>query len=696
MKVNWNLNRPKPDADTLVLLLHGMNCSPMTLSALTDRIQGALPTAELLIPNMPLNPLKCIDLHALSTEISECVAAVLRERKFKSIILMGHSAGGVLVQSFYLDLMEMKEPVPLLGASIRLVLIAPLTRGWTISHHLPLPQKVAWSVGMFFAWAPKFWEWLRAKLSRTTARPLCIVQLQRGSPFTVGLRLRWLAQKSRPMVYTLLGSVDELISWRDMVDEVIEAGGAPQHRVQYIEVPDSNHAEIVDVKDPEYPERGNKRAEAILKAMTEVPAQAGTGTNFEPWDTPPAPVEPDVERVVFVIHGVRDEGHWTQKIASRARQIFEHDNPGRKIRVETSSYGYFSMLEFLRPAARWRKVHWLMDEYVEAIRRFPNAKGHFSYVGHSNGTWLLAQALQEYPAVHFERIAFAGSVVSSRFKWSRFLQCGRVDRVLNFTATGDLVVSLFPRMAEIFPPLRFLVGDNLGGAGVLPFRQGSGVDDNTHVVGGHGAAIREWNWDNLARFAVAAGAPTPPEFPKDTVHYAKSTHWMVGECSGNFITPAILLFCLSLLTAIACLAWMNPALFWLIPVGLLAFGACLAALCAHQAEGRTFSERKKTLGLARNILLGSGALAGLWLIVPGIFLIVSVVSSCEFSSLPYWDSFPDWMSALHSWIQSWPNWLQALPASILEQLGPQQVLGAERMASVAGFLWAVWKVLTKV
>ena len=193
--------------------------------------------------------------------------------------------------------------------------------------------------------------------------------------------------------------------------------------------------------------------------------------------------------MVFVIHGIRDEGHWTQKIAARARRIFELENPTKKIAVETSSYGYFSMLEFLSRSARRQKIHWLMDEYVEAKRRFPKAK--FSYISHSNVTHPLAQALLDYPGVTFDRIAFAGSVVTSRFDWEPLLESKQVGHVLNFTASHDWVVARFPRLAEIIPRLRHIVGQNLGGAGVRSFRSDT-VKNNSHVIGGHSAAIAEW------------------------------------------------------------------------------------------------------------------------------------------------------------------------------------------------------------
>ena len=60
-----------------------------------------------------------------------------------------------------------------------------------------------------------------------------------------------------------------------------------------------------------------------------------------------------------------------------------------------------------------------MDKYAEAKALFPNAE--FSYVGHSNGTYLLARALTDYTCCSFKYVVFAGSVVRTDYNWSKYL-----------------------------------------------------------------------------------------------------------------------------------------------------------------------------------------------------------------------------------------------------------------------------------
>ena len=89
-----------------------------------------------------------------------------------------------------------------------------------------------------------------------------------------------------------------------------------------------------------------------------------------------------------------------------------------------------------------------MDQYAEALAKYPNAKGRFHYIGHSNGTYLVARALKEYPCCRFKHIAFAGSVVHKKYDWTHFMS-SQVEAVANYVATTDWVVALFPKALQI-------------------------------------------------------------------------------------------------------------------------------------------------------------------------------------------------------------------------------------------------------
>jgi pimeloyl-ACP methyl ester carboxylesterase len=161
------------------------------------------------------------------------------------------------------------------------------------------------------------------------------------------------------------------------------------------------------------------------------------------------------------------------------------------------------MLPFLFSWRRREKVEWFMDQYAEIIARYPKARLH--YVGHSNGTYCLARALQLYPSCRFERVVFAGSVVRSSFDWSRFManHPPQVGSVLNYIATADWVVAGFPRLFE------FLGFGDLGGAGYNGFAEKDHpclkgrFDEVAFVRGPHDAALQEKHWDAIAEYVYS-------------------------------------------------------------------------------------------------------------------------------------------------------------------------------------------------
>jgi pimeloyl-ACP methyl ester carboxylesterase len=564
-----------------------------------------MPSSYILIPKLPLAWYSCTDLKLLSRELLAHLETVLSSHRYERVILVGHSAGGVLAQAMYL----MSWDTEILRGA-RLVLIAPLSRGWDISHHMPLTKKLAWSVGLLLMPMVRLVERLRSLMTLRQAQPPWILQLRKSSPFLVWLRLSWLElHKRHPEneheVVQLLGSIDELVSWRDMVD------AATGQSVVYLEAPCSDHVSILDFEDGR---SGEARKETFVKALRAIDLARLSEVAVEPWDTDPIPPDPNVRRVVFVIHGIRDEGHWTQKIAARAKQEFAarpgHDRS--QIEVVTSSYGYFSMLQFLRYKQRRSKVSWLVEEYVEAKRRFPSAE--FSFIGHSNGTYLAAHALERFPEITFERLVFAGSVVSTQFDWQGLGE--RAKYVLNYAATTDWVVGIFPRIADLLP-LRWLLGPSLGGAGIESFPDSKQVKTLRYRKGQHSAAIKESNWPNLARFAVAdpAELKSLEEHPADPDQYLEERARLFGPIWGRLTCVVVWVAALALLVVgLPWLAWSKPAYLWLAPLPLLA-GSVLAIALAEELGGRVGLRARKKL---RRVLTygfgGAVLLSWLWLI----------------------------------------------------------------------------------
>lgn len=620
----WTERGDKNSGD-IVLLLHGMDCGPHTINRLAESVERVwheqkASNCHILMPQLPLHWAQCADLRRLSEEMVLYLNENLAVKSVHSLTVVGHSAGGVVAQALYMVTRECEGPLAELSPrDIRLILIAPLNQGWEISHHLPLSKKITWIIGIKLVPFVVLKERLRAFIFGDNLSPPWIMQLQRGSPFLVWVRLRWLEeQDDLPQVVQLLGSIDEIVSWRDMVNT---ASGA---RFQYLAVPYSDHVTILDFDDEQH---GAPRREKFQLALTLPPNHQKE--TIRPWDVDPAQPEKQVTRVVFVIHGIRDEGHWTQKIGTNARKIFENEQGGKRdeIAIVTSSYGYFSMLEFIQPGKRLDKIHWLADKYVEAKRRYPKAK--FSYIAHSNGTYLLAHALSRYDDMQFERVAFAGSVVSFRFNWDKLVTRFKEQQqrrevaadtqmqVLNFTATSDWVVGFIPMIADILP-LKWLLGSNLGGAGVIPFRSAC-VEGNDSKIGSHSAAIEEENWDNLARFAVAGVVPS--DSPDDDDSYREQRTWPFRVPTVYFLCPFVILVALYLvLRYLPMLAWTNPTLFWSVPTIIIVLSATAIAVWEGSLAQMTIHKRLENRKRTKSILVVTGVVLFLWLSV-GVYVL---------------------------------------------------------------------------
>lgn len=219
-------------------------------------------------------------------------------------------------------------------------------------------------------------------------------------------------------------------------------------------------------------------------------------------------VNKKITDVVFVIHGIRDTAYWTHKVARRIKALGDSaisEDKRRMFSTETSSYGYFPILSFLNPSHRNRKVEWLMDQYTENLIKYPNAK--FSYVGHSNGTYLLAKALNEYEC-EFKNIVFAGSVVPQEYNWNKKIEEKKVEKIFNIVTTSDWVVACVPKA------LRSLNVKDLGSAGFDGFSSISDQFQIKYAPGSHFSGLTEQYWDSIAEFIVYGNTDKLHAIPK--------------------------------------------------------------------------------------------------------------------------------------------------------------------------------------
>jgi pimeloyl-ACP methyl ester carboxylesterase len=471
----------------LIVLIHAYGNNSTSLRFLREAVEKTWPKAIIHCPDLPLGVFSLHRPELVAQGLVEDIDKLWQEEQtrigngFSKIVLVGHSIGALVARKIYV-LAHGEKDVPFeRGLTVnprdwaskidRIILFAAINRGWHLSHHLNPFRYPVLLAGITLA-----------KLVRLlTGHEVVIMQVHRGSPFITNLRLQWLAlrrwkkrqglQPIEALTVQLLGTVDDVVPPDDNLDLVTGKNFV------YRTMPFSGHADVVKLDNTS---RGKDRKDLFVQALT------GSERKLKHNSEEPESVESEVENdevkdVVFVIHGIRDEAYWTRKIA----RIIERTarKSGRVLESQTSTYGYFPMLPFLLPWTRQKNVAWLMDRYTEAKAAYPDAE--ISYVGHSNGTYLLAKALSDYPACSFKHVVLAGSVIPSTFPWKGYLTAPipRVRAILNYVATADWVVAYFPKAMEI---LRL---QDIGSGGFDGFAALGGGNQVQYIRGGHGAAL---------------------------------------------------------------------------------------------------------------------------------------------------------------------------------------------------------------
>lgn len=518
----------------LVVMLHAYASEPGAMCQVGEWLRRHRhPQPDLLVPKLALGifsqtPIEQV-VQGVSAEIDARWAARAKagDGGYARLRLIGHSMGALIVRRVYEEgLTPGPRATPGLAANTpskpwalkteRIVLFAGVNRGWSIDHHMSLMNSVVYQAG----------EVVNVWLEALGGPPFTVMAARHGAPFVNDLRLRWQVLPKRwdelartqpgfkpPLVVQLLGTVDDIVPPGDNVDAASAAGFV------WLQVPHSGHVDVIRVlADAELPGAAAERAGVLARAWADTPPE----TDTVPMAVRRARPDACMQHVIFVMHGIRDEGHWTERVAAAVEDALEPtlaidrtECQGRReprIAFEISSYGYFPMLSFLRPGARREKVAWLLDRYAEARALYPNAQFH--YVGHSHGTYLLREALRQVPGVEFKKVVLAGSVLRVEEPWQRFFDSGQVGRLLNLRASADWVVAIFPNTME-------RIGwQDLGGAGFRGFNQPTqGLTNGpqrdgklAYVEGGHGTAVDEHAWRTIATF-VAQGELDPAGLP---------------------------------------------------------------------------------------------------------------------------------------------------------------------------------------
>jgi pimeloyl-ACP methyl ester carboxylesterase len=434
-ETRWNLDHVDGHK-RLAVLVHGMPGREEFEPAI-ELAREALSGSDLLVFDYDSNTFSNSSPYAIANTIETVIHETHSNYSYSEIILVGHSMGGMLLRKAIVwgngledDRRARHGERDWVRRVSRFVSLASINRGWSID---PRPREM--DFGTYIA------IWVGERLARLSQSGKLLLGLQRGSPFVADARVQWitlcrgnLAGPARvPQTIHFLGGRDDIVSQEDSMDL-----GAAKDTI-FVTLRDTGHREIASALRGGTSEADRDRLEKVRLALQ------GQLDQLDVDKTAVLQEDPSVDRIVYVMHGIRDYGEWTDRLRSAIEQ--EAASNGGRLAVVNQKYGHFPMLPFLLYWDRQRYVRLFMDEYTENRARFPRANT-FDYVGHSNGTYILASALENYRTLRVGRVYFAGSVVPRHFPWRSLADNDRVQHVVNVVAAGDWVVALFPRFFE--------------------------------------------------------------------------------------------------------------------------------------------------------------------------------------------------------------------------------------------------------
>jgi hypothetical protein len=508
-----------PTKSTLVIVVHGLAGKGDRMGTLIDLVKQEVAGAAILnvryssgwLSNSSPSVLASALTDSIRRQYEQCRG--VRDSEYREVVLVGYSFGSLLLrQAFLFGLGDTRGNPEAISAgsrqrqdwtnhTSRIVLIAGMNRGWYLDKKLT-------GLRFYQRWIAK---WTRPILKVAGVSGL-LFAIEQGSPFVANLRIEWMEaavqyRDSFPLVVQILGKEDEFVTRGDETDVAITKG------FYFLSAGAANHTSILEVG-----QAGRPRDSITAGLRLDGTQLTRLATMNDSGD----PVRARVRHIVFIRHGIRDDNRWAtalrdqmcQSAANAGEPCWDRAPPGSAgplTSINIDSYGYFGMLPFLFQPIRQDKMREFVDSYVEELAAAHDPHARVDFLGHSNGTYVLAAALKKYPTLRVDRVIFANSVVDRSFPWPEYATSHQVTGLVrNYTGASDWVVATFPRLFEIHKAL----GD-LGSAGFSGFEKGAGANGNVTVAGQHGAGIDPLIWQQHANFFFASSpAPSPPSVAK--------------------------------------------------------------------------------------------------------------------------------------------------------------------------------------
>ncbi|MFL5800164.1 MAG: hypothetical protein ACJ8CR_00175 [Roseiflexaceae bacterium] len=447
-------------ASKLLVLIHGYFRTTESLRPLANvlRQDEALKEYDILLVPYRVGRLFNADPNDLAIGLINAITSTLSDGlQYKTITLLGHSLGGLLVRHMYLiakGVTKVDKAVIYRTWTERvdtIVLVSTPNRGLSLQKYSRLAR-------------------VAIRLVARLGLAKLIDSMLQGSEFIVNLRLSWMEEmykqgEAAPKVVQVLGRKDDMVRREDSID-VVQFQNAC-----HLFVDNETHDSIIDVREGDEKYLVIRDAiiggERLKQAAAKSPAGMDDGK----------PTAKQASAVVFLVHGIRDYGAWLEPLDQALRQRDPQILPIK------SSYDYFSLLQFVLTPLRRSKVAWFRDEYTQVRATYPGVPIH--YIGHSNGTYILANTLKRFQSIKVDRVYFAGSVLPRNFDWNELFDNGQLKLLRNDCAAADWPVGV------VCAGLSWIMPRELGIAGYQGFTYDDGARARQlrYIAGGHGAAL---------------------------------------------------------------------------------------------------------------------------------------------------------------------------------------------------------------
>lgn len=515
---------------TLVVLVPDYRGNPNTLNPLFRHLQKSsnLENLESLPFAYPYSPFTNREPEGIADNLNAKIKDyVLEHPEIEKIILVGHSMGSTLVRRAFLDASGYGSQVDREEAWAsrveRIVLLGALGRGFD-------PAK-------FVGWQMRLWLVPLIEVATLLNIGRMLRSMLLGADYISRLRVDWIrysnSEVKKPLVIHVLGANDAIVK----KDDVIDLEEFPNAVAE--SVPDAGHFDVVIPS--------SNTASALTRAFRDsYEAQIGMQR------------PQSKKRIIILMHGIRDSRKCFEVLAAKLDK--DPDNY-----VKIPSYGYFSARRFLSTRARNALVPRLVDDITDALARYPRAT--ISYVGHSNGTYLLGETLNRLPRLKLDRVYLAASVLPASYNWKDVI--GKRQQLQKLRC--DMGTEDYP-VGFLCKGLNELRIKSLGSGGSDEFEYG----DTTYVEynrfnGGHGAMLTKENFDTVYKFIYGSEYLRPGKSTADPSRLFR----IATKYSGVILVAAFILIFLLFVLIFLCA-----------PNGLKFLSTGLAAMALWSILGR--------------------------------------------------------------------------------------------------------------